>query len=819
MLLFSQLPKVTEGQLLQVVSDHPVVHLLYDSRKIVVSLSAVFFAIRSERRNGHDFIKELYEKGIRQFVISDPDFPVAQFSHASFYLAGSTVKALQDIAAYHRARFDLPVIAVTGSNGKTIIKEWLSQLLSDNYNLVKSPKSFNSQIGVPLSVWQINAQHELAIFEAGISRTGEMEALENIIKPDIGILTNIGSAHDEGFRSRHEKLLEKLKLFRRCNILIYNADQPDITEAIREVYPYLKTFTWGEKTGDVLIKDINSDARGCSFNVEFQKKSTGFRIPYSDPAMLQNVMQCIALMYCLRIPAEEICLKVSRLQPLGMRLELKEGINGSYLVDDAYNNDMAGLTIALQFLDQQKQRPKKSLILSDLYEAGIPSEDLYREISEMVRERNISRFIGVGTEISKFREFFGRDAIFFENTEDFLQCFNSDKLSGEVILIKGARRFRFERIVQILSEKVHGTVLEINLDALSHNLNYYRSFLKPDTRIMVMVKAFAYGSGSAEVANLLQFHKVDYLAVAYTDEGVALRNQGITVPVMVMNPSWQSFDKLFHYNLEPEIFSFRILNELLEYISANNVKARIHLKFDTGMHRLGFEEKDLDQLSRILINQQYNIIVQTVFTHLAAADDACFNDFSHNQLATFERMTAKLESLVNRKFVRHALNSAGIVRFPENQMEMVRLGIGLYGVEANSVEQDKLLPVGTLKTVISQIKILNEGETVGYSRKGKITGLQKVATIAIGYADGYDRRFSNGRGKVLVKGKLCPVIGNVCMDMCMIDITGVDAEEGDVVTVFGESPTIIDLAKEIGTIPYEILTNVSGRVKRVFYAE
>lgn len=813
MLRFSELSSIVEDSEVVVKRDYPVHHLLYDSRKLIISESSVFFALKSSRRDAHEFIPALYEKGIRQFVVNK-SFNHESFPEAGFLLVDEPVLAMQQIAAWHRRQFNYPVIGITGSNGKTIVKEWLSSVLSGPYQIVKSPRSFNSQIGVPLSVWQMNAGHTLGIFEAGISRIGEMEKLEKVIKPDIGIFTNIGPAHAEGFENQEQKIKEKLTLFKDSKVVIYNSDQAEVKKQI--VGSGLRTFSWGRE-GDPDLKVLSESS--TSVSATFQGIEFTMDIPFKDSASFQNVMHCVATMLYFGIPMEKVEEKVSRLRPLKMRLELKEGIHNSLLIDDAYNNDIAGLTTALSFLEQQKQKSKKAVILSDLFEYGTKPQELYEEIAEIIDQKGLDLFIGIGLEMSQYKNLFKVKSEFYTSTESFLSDFDFNLLSDHLILVKGARAFQFEKIVQSLTGKLHGTVLEINLDALTNNLNYYRSKLKPETRIMVMVKAFAYGSGSAEVASLLQFHKVDYLGVAYADEGVRLREQGITIPIMVMNPSINSFAKMLEYNLEPEIYNFKLLDEFLSMAQRTGQSQSIHVKLDTGMHRLGFESKDLPVLLEKLDKNKEYLHVQSVFTHLAGADDAAFNEFSIDQLNEFNNMAEAIEHKLGYTCIKHALNSAGIVRFPEKQMDMVRLGIGLYGVEATGIDQQELLPVGTFKTTISQIKEVSPGETVGYSRNGKISVPKKIATIAVGYADGYDRRFSNGVGKVLINETLCPIIGNVCMDMSMIDITGVEANEGDQVILFGQKPTIIDCASQIGTIPYEILTNVGERVKRIFYSE
>ncbi len=818
MLKFEQLSAICPESRARVFQDRPVLRLLYDSRKAMTSPDALFFAIRSERRDGHDFIPRLYAMGIRQFVVAHDWDSSGRFPEANFLFVPDVVRAMRQIAACHRNRFTFPVIGVTGSNGKTIVKEWLSVLLSGTFHIVKSPRSFNSQIGVPLSVWQMGEEHQLGIFEAGISRKGEMEKLEEIIRPGIGVVTNIGSAHDEGFTDTREKIREKLKLFRRSETLIYNSDQVELAEEIREA-GIKNTFSWGRTGADLKIIRVTPGERSTLVDCERMGSRFQLEIPFRDAASVQNALTCVATLLYLGMDQRMIYEGVRDLRPLRMRLELKEGVNNCLLIDDAYNNDLAGLINALDFLDQQKGKSRKTVVLSDMLEYSASPDQLYETIAGIVRARSICRVVGIGEQLGRYAHLFSDDSVFFPSTDAFLEQMDIARFANELILVKGARVFQFERIVQWLTGRLHGTTLEINLDALSHNLNFFRSRLKPETRLMVMVKALAYGSGSAEVASLLQFHKVDYLGVAYADEGIRLRQEGISMPVMVMNPSLDVFHKMFQYNLEPEIYSFRLLQALSAINIPGDRKWLIHVKLDTGMHRLGFQEPELARLIDALCRHSDRIEVRSVFTHLAAADDPAFNSFTESQLDAFDNMASKIEAALGYKVIRHALNSAGIIRFAHRQMDMARLGIGLYGVDASGAYQQSLLPVSTLKTTISQIKVIAPGETVGYSRKGEVNKPTKIGTIAIGYADGYDRRFGNGVGEVLVNNTLCPVIGNVCMDMCMIDLTGVEAREGDPVVVFGEKPSITDCASAIGTIPYEILTGVGERVKRIFYTE
>ena len=814
-----QITEITGAKVLSFHVDTSILHLLLDSRKIIAPASSLFFAIKGIRHDGHLFIPFLYKKGIRYFIVeASAKLNLEEFPEASFWQVSNSIKALQKIAAFHRKKFTIPIIGITGSNGKTIVKEWLGQLLNKDFRIVKNPKSYNSQIGVPLSVWEMNERHTLGIFEAGISQPNEMQNLELVIQPSIGIFTNIGPAHDEGFKNSEEKISEKLKLFTHTDILFYKKEYTVLHQQLTKLN--YKTFSWSiNEKADLQIVELEKSNVGTQLKFIYSKKTFTIHLPFIDDGSIENGITCICLLLYFKLSISEIQNRINALLPIAMRLELKEGINSCCIIDDTYNNDFSGLTMAVNFLDQQKQKIKKTIILSDLLESGIEEEKLYKQIAEMLSQKGISKIVGIGKTISLHKNSFaGITSSFYDGTEDFLEQLNPTEFENEIILIKGARIFAFEKIVRLLQQKIHGTILEINLDALAHNLNFYRSQLKSSTKIMVMVKAFAYGSGSFEVANLMQFHRADYLAVAYADEGVALRENGITLPVMVMNPSHQAFDKLIQYQLEPEIYSFKILDEFLHHLKETQTSVTVHLKLDTGMRRLGFEEKDIEELLAKISDNSY-LKIASIFTHLAAADEAVHNGFTFEQLSKFNLMAEAIETKIGYKTIRHALNSAGILRFPEAQMNMVRLGIGLYGVEANGLRQSELETVGTLRTIISQIKKVAPGESVGYSRKGRAEKTTLIATIAIGYADGYNRRFGNGVGKVLIHGNLCPIIGNVCMDMCMVDITGVSASEGDEVIVFGKNPSILDLAKQTGTIPYEIITGIGERVKRVFYTE
>ncbi|HET6225676.1 MAG TPA: bifunctional UDP-N-acetylmuramoyl-tripeptide:D-alanyl-D-alanine ligase/alanine racemase [Bacteroidia bacterium] len=816
---------IIDGKFKGAFANALIKNLLIDSRKLSDIETSLFFAIKGERHDGHSYIKELYERGVRNFVVSHLPEQSELLTAANFVLVQNTLAALQKLCAYHRAQFKIPVIGITGSNGKTIVKEWLYQLMREDKNIVRSPKSFNSQVGVPLSIWQLNKEHDLGIFEAGISLPQEMRALEKIIQPTIGLITNIGSAHDENFKNKKEKVEEKVQLFFNAEVIIYNRDYTLIHDAITSDKRFQNTavFTWSKKLrADLLIGRITKSNSDSEIQGVYKNSFIRITIPFTDEASIENAIHCWAMLLYLGYENALIAERMRMLSPVAMRLELKEGINNCSIINDSYNSDLGSLNIALDFLNQQKQHPKKTLILSDILQSGYSNENLYQEVAELVERKGISRLIGIGEGISRQAALFNLEKSFFPSTADFLSKFNNNLFHDETILLKGARAFGFEAISKVIQQKAHETVLEINLNSIVHNLNYFRSKIKADTKIMAMVKAFSYGSGSFEIANILQFHRVDYLAVAYADEGVELRKAGITMPIMVMNPEEQSYDAMILYNLEPEIYSFRVLSLFEETIKrsdrTNQQPILIHIKLDTGMHRLGFEEADVNELI-VRIKNNKHLQIKSIFSHLAASDEPEHDDFTWQQIKNFNAMSEKIKTHFTYPIYKHILNSAGITRFPDAQFEMVRLGIGLYGIGADSIEQAQLQNVSTLKTSISQIKNIPAKETIGYSRKGVAAFDMQIATVPIGYADGLSRRLSNGKGKMIVKGKAAPIVGNVCMDMCMIDITDIAANENDEVIVFGSEHPITEIAKDVGTIPYEVLTNVSRRVKRVYFQE
>jgi alanine racemase len=690
--------------------------------------------------------------------------------------------------------------------------------------VVRNPKSYNSQIGVPISVWEINESHEVGIFEAGISEPGEMDALQKIIHPNIGIFTNIGTAHNEGFLNLTQKIAEKLRLFTKVEHLIYCADHIEIKDRINSLESFrdVNFFTWGRKFQDVDLYIQSEEKIGTVtlLTAIYKEETIQITIPFQDFASVENLTHCWACALLLGIPNAKIAPHMKNLSPLEMRLELQEGINHCSIINDSYSSDFSSLMIALDFLNQQKQHKKHTVILSDMLQSGRNELELYQEIAKLLEQKKVDRLIGIGPAISAQAKHFTIEKEFYPDTTTFLQQFNFSSFSHETILLKGARIFTFEKINNFLKQKSHETVLEIDLNAMQHNLNFYRSQIKPTTKIMSMVKAFSYGSGSFEISNFLQFNNVDYLTVAYADEGVELRNFGITLPIMVMNPEEIAIEKMLRFNLEPEIYNFRTLNFLIQELAEapDILEVYIHLKLDTGMHRLGFLESDLPKLIRILKTQK-RIKVRSVFSHLAGSEDANLDDFTRLQIAKFTTMSEDLINALNYPVLRHILNSAGISRFPEAQFDMVRIGIGLYGIGFDENEQKYLQNVSTLKSTISQIKTIPKNETVGYNRKFKAKTATKVGIIAIGYADGLSRKLGHQNGSVWVNGRQSPIIGNVCMDMCMIDLTRISAQEGDVVEIFGNETSIKEIAKKCDTIPYEILTGISRRVKRVYYQE
>lgn len=797
--------------------------LLTDSRKVVFPSESLFFALTTNANDGHKFVRDLYMQDVRNFVVTHIKSEWEDMADANFLVVKDTLAALQKVAAFHRSRFDIPIIGITGSNGKTIVKEWLYQVLSPDMNVTHSPRSYNSQIGVPLSVWQIEDSTQVGIFEAGISRCEEMVHLQSVIRPTIGIITNIGQAHQEGFESLRQKTLEKLELFVDCDVIICEEENKLIEECMHAACLSQKRLTWSRKAASdspVKIYKIEQKEDKTLIRLSVLEFDLTLEIPFTDEASIENAMNVFCAAFYMRLSPIDVAERMKNLEPVAMRLDIRPGKNNCTLINDTYNSDINSLEIALDFLKQRAASAnlKKVLILSDIPQSGMDNEKLYGYAFELMKRANVQRLIAIGPEIYKSKHIFRNiDSSFFLSTDQFLNSALCKELSDSIILLKGARSFSFENIDRILEMKTHETVLEVNLDAVVHNFNFYRSRLNPNTKIVCMVKADAYGAGAVEVAKTLQYHKCDYLAVAVAEEGVVLRKAGITLPIIVLNPEVNSFDDLATYNLEPEVYNFRILEAYIKAARRQGLSNYpIHLKLDTGMHRLGFTEEDIPQLTSLL-NEQNSLCAQSVFSHLAASESWSFDDFTTQQVETFKRVTSAIESQLKHPILRHILNSAGIERFPEEQLDMVRLGISLYGISASGLEG--LKNVCSLKTTILQIKHIKQGETVGYGRRGKIEKDSTIATIRIGYADGLNRRFGNGAVNVVVNGCQVPLVGNVCMDLSMIDITGVNAKEGDTVVIFGDEPTVTTLAEQIDTIPYEVLTSVSHRVKRVYFKE
>jgi len=822
----SELVEIVNGKLLSDVgNDITIRDIIIDSRQFITARNCMFIALVSNRNDGHNYLQPLYAKGLRIFMVSHTNFSKESMPDAAFVLVNNTLTALQQLAAYHRKQFDIPVIGITGSNGKTIVKEWLFQLLSPDRTIIRSPKSYNSQIGVPLSVWQMDKQHQLALFEAGISEPDEMDKLQQIIKPTIGLFTNIGQAHGENFIQINQKVGEKLKLFTKVDTLVYCADHADIQSIIirSELLHSIQAFSWSRKyQADLQITEIKKTAKSCTIEGIYKAKNATITIPFCDEASIENAIHCWAMMLLLGVSQATISKRMELLTPIAMRLELKAGTNNCTIINDSYNSDVNSLVIALDFMNQQQQHPRKTLILSDILQSGRNEVDLYTFIAQLLEAKNIDYLIGIGPAISRQADRFSMQKNFFQTTADFLTHFSFASLNNQTVLLKGARVFEFEQISNQLQEKAHETVLEINLNHLIHNLNYFRSKVSNSTKLMAMVKAFSYGTGSFEVANVLQFHQVDYLAVAYTDEGVELRKAGLSLPIMVMSPEENSFDTMIKHQLEPEVFSFRTLDLLEETIRQTalppNKPVRIHIKLDTGMHRLGFCP---DQIEKLLFRIQQNpmLLVKSVFSHLAASDKPEHDDFTRQQIDLFDKLSRKITAGISYPVMLHILNTGGVMRFQQAQFDLVRLGIGLYGVPQTYEEADKLQTVLSLKSIITQIKTVKAGESIGYSRSTVLTESTLIGIVPVGYADGLPRILGNGKGHLWVGDKKAPIIGDVCMDMVMINLNGIQAVEGAKVIVFDDAHKLSELAKFSQTIPYELLTRISRRVKRVYFQE
>lgn len=811
----SFIAQVTQSKLHSHNPDELCSNIITDSRTHIYSPQSIFLAIPGKHHNGHSYISEMYAKGCRLFWVQEQqEYPA--FEDAHYIISQQVLSAFQTFSGVHRKTFSYPVFGITGSNGKTIIKEWLFHVLSPNFSIVRSPKSYNSQIGVPLSLCLLQEHHSLAIIEAGISEIDEMQQLADCIAPTIGIFSNIGDAHQENFLSYEQKVAEKMKLFTQVQKLIYCADST-LIHAHAHKLESVDLYAWSTTgAGNIHVRLGVEEHAVTTIFISHANFSGMYTVPFTDSASVENCIHCIIAAHICNA-VESLQTQLHTLPPVAMRLEQKKAKRNCTLINDSYNSDLQSIRIALEFLSQQNQHESKSVILSDVQQTGISEQELYEEIFDLLAAHTITRIIGIGPNISKYGKLVIPNTSFYETTQDFLQHIDLVGFSQETILLKGAREFRFEKIAQRLEQQIHQTVLEIHCNAIVDNLNYFRSFLQQETKIMVMVKAFSYGSGTYEIANVLQNQRVDYLAVAFVDEGVELRKAGIQTPIVVMNPEMQAIEIAYEHMLEIEVYNFVVLQEVLDLCAGHpNKKFGIHIKLDTGMLRYGFREHNVSKLLGIL-KQHSNCIVKSVFSHLAASDEARFDEFTREQISLFTRMSDDIQKQIPYRFMRHILNSAGIERFSEFQFDMVRLGIGLYGVSAINAEDVRA--ISTLKTHITSIKEVAAGESIGYSRAGIAQRNTRIAVLPIGYADGLRRGLSNGVGTVLLHGKEVPIIGNVCMDATMIDIRDIDAQVGDEVIIFGEKLPVHTMAQKLKTIPYEIITGISQRVKRIYYYE
>lgn len=795
--------------------------LLTDSRSLAFAETTLFFAIRTKLGDGHHYIPELYRRGVRNFVVGNvPANYETDYPDANFLLVVSPLKALQRLAERHREEYDLPIIGVTGSNGKTVVKEWLYQLLSPSMHVTRSPRSYNSQVGVPLSVWLLNEHTQVGVFEAGISQPGEMAALKAIIQPTIGVMTNIGPAHQENFATIQEKCLEKISLFKDADVIVYCADDAVISECMAVSLYTGDTIAWSTSNTDatLYIRSITKKADHTDIVYRFLGVENSMSIPFTDDASVQDSIHCLAVCLYLHLQPTDIAQRMAQLEPVAMRLEVMQGVRGCTLINDTYNSDVTSLDIALDFMNRRPEQGNKpkTLILSDILQTGLPTTELYAQVADMIERRGIDRLIGVGPEISAAHALFNVKKVFFPTSDALTESGLLDTMSNEMVLIKGSRKFGFEQITAALSLRVHETTLDVNLEAIAENLNFYRSFMKPETKITCMVKASAYGAGSVEIAKTLQDRGVDYLAVAVADEGADLRRAGITTGIIVMNPEMTAFNTLFQYDLEPEVYSFKLLDALVHAAEKQGIQGfPVHIKLDTGMHRLGFNPlKDVPQIIERLKHQSA-IVPRSVFSHFVGSDSPDFDEFSARQFQLFDEASQQLQRAFPNKILRHICNSAGIERFPERHLDMVRLGLGLYGIDP--IDNRRLHNVTSLRTTILQIRNVPKGDSIGYSRRSFVERDSRIAAIPIGYADGLNRHLGNRNGYCLVNGQKAPYIGNICMDVCMIDVTGIDCKEGDTVEIFGDNLPVTVLSDKLDTIPYEVLTSVSNRVKRVYF--
>jgi len=806
----------------QNIAEGEISLLLTDSRKLSSPQETLFFAIETKQNDAHKFISDLYGSGVRNFVVTKLFPEWKSFTDVNFLKVTNTLHALQKLAAYHRKQFSIPVIGITGSNGKTIVKEWLYQLLEEDYNITRSPRSYNSQTGVPLSVWEMTENTTLAIFEAGISQPDEMKYLEPVIRPTIGVFTKLGEAHQENFSSQQQKCMEKMELFVNSNVFIYEEDNKIINQSADRMVLSQKSFCWSRKDPDapLYIRKTEKNGNKTTIHYSFLNFEYSVSIPFTDEASIENAISCLAVMLYLNVKPGTISERMMKLEPVAMRLDVRQGKNNCTIINDTYNSDINSIKIALDFQQQRKveQSLKKTLIISDILQTGLLPKSLYKHVAELVQQSGIEKLIGIGHDICENSEVFTvREKHFFRSTEDFIRSNTWKEFENELILLKGARRYHFEQINELLEQRIHETVLEVDLDALVHNFNFYKSRISPQTKLICMVKANGYGAGAVEIAKTLQYHRCAYFAVAVAEEGIELRKEGISTPIIVLNPEVNGFEELFSKDLEPEVYNFRILDAFIREAERRGItNYPIHLKIDTGMHRLGFLPAQIPELLERLKSQK-GLKVKSVFSHLAASESWMFDSFTQEQIDIIDVAHREIGEKLGYPVWKHILNSAGIERFINAQWDMVRLGIGLYGVSASGL--NGLKNVSTLKTTILQIQEIPNHETVGYGRKEALNRDAKIATIRIGYADGLDRKSGNRKGKVWINGKYAPIVGNVCMDLCMVDITGIDAKEGDSVIVFGENLPVLEVAESIDTIPYEIFTSISPRVKRVYVKE
>jgi alanine racemase len=815
----SDIAKITGGTL-HGLPGLAVTGLVTDSRQMSYSEGVTFIAIKGQNHDGHNFISQLYDRGVRIFIVEKLPSDMHFYQLGSFVVVDSTIKAIQLIAAYKRKQFKGTVIAITGSAGKTIVKEWLADIMGTCMPVIRSPKSYNSQLGVPLSVWKLDENYNTGIFEAGISRPGEMKNLQAVINPDIGIITNIGDAHNENFPDLKTKASEKLVLFKKCSAIIYNCDYIVLRDLIRSEPAFLTTkiidWSFHDTGAEYFVNRSEISGGKTRVRIRNGKNETEFIIPFTDRASVENAITAAVTCLYSGLDGEVIRTGMKNLVPVAMRMEIKSGINGCMLIADYYNSDPGSLGMALEYLVSQNNH-NRTLILSDFIQSGRDENELYDEVASLVKRTGIQKFIGIGEAITRNKTGFPEGSRFFNSTDDFILHYPFSEFRNEIILLKGARLFEFEKIGQYLEQKVHQTVLEINLDAIYHNLNLFRQHLNQGTRIMAMVKAFAYGAGPSEIARLLEYHRIDYLAVAFADEGTELREAGVSLPIVVMNPEASAFSNMIKYNLEPEIYSFSLLEKFADAASRHGlVQYPVHIKIDTGMHRLGFMPGEIEKLISQIMHLN-SIKIVSVFSHLAASEDSSLDDFTRKQADIFISSTDRIREATGSGFLRHILNSAGIIRFPEYQFEMVRPGIGLYGV--SSAGLPGLRPAGRYITRISQLKLIPKGEPVGYGCTDISGDPRIIAILPVGYADGLDRRLGNRNGSLYISGKVIPIIGNVCMDMCMADVTGLNVKEGDDAEIFGENISVDEMARTCGTIAYEILTSIPSRVKRIFYRE